>query len=76
PQGRGFLENVGGTYKGDPAFEMGGYKSHKGGYRAPFSNPFIINKPSDECLTDRLTDEAIYFIGQNKNEPFFINLDY
>ncbi|MDO6737037.1 sulfatase [Wenyingzhuangia sp. 2_MG-2023] len=76
PQGRGFLENVGGTYKGDPAFEMGGYKSHKGGYRAPFSNPFIINKPSDEWLTDRLTDEAIDFIGQHKNEPFFINLDY
>lgn len=76
PQGRGFLENVGGTYKGDPAFEMGGYKSYKGGYRAPFSNPFIINKPSDEWLTDRLTDEAIRFIGDHKNEPFFINLDY
>ncbi|WP_010135917.1 sulfatase [Ochrovirga pacifica] len=76
PQGRGFIENVGGTYKGDPAFEIEGYKSYKGGYRAPFSNPFIINKPSDEWLTDRLTDEAIRFMGEHKKEPFFINLNY
>ena len=76
PQGRGFIKNVGGTYKGDPAFEFGGYKSYKGGYRAPFSNPFIINKPTDVWLTDRLTDEAIDFMGEHKEEPFFVNLDF
>ncbi|NIJ44835.1 arylsulfatase A-like enzyme [Wenyingzhuangia heitensis] len=76
PQGRGFIENVGGTYKGDPAFEMGGYKSYKGGYRAPFSNPFVSNKPTDEWLSDRFADEAIRFIGEHKNEPFFVNLDF
>ncbi|ANW96229.1 sulfatase [Wenyingzhuangia fucanilytica] len=77
PQGRGFIKNVGGTYKGDPAFEFGGYKSYKGGYRAPFSNPFIINKPTDEWLTDRLTDEAIEFMDEQKEDgPFFVNLDY
>lgn len=76
PQGRGFIENVGGSYKGDPAYETGGYKSHRGGYRAPFSNPFIVHKPSDEWLTDRLTDEAIRFMGEHKNEPFFVNLNF
>lgn len=76
PEGRGFIKNVAGTYRGDPALEPGGYKSVGGGYIAPFSNPFIEQKPTDEWLTDRLTDEAIEFIGDHKNEPFFINLDY
>lgn len=37
PEGRGFIKNVGGTFRGDPALEEGGYKSERGGYRAPFS---------------------------------------
>ncbi len=76
PEGRGFIKNVGGTYRGDPALEAGGYKSKGGGYWAPFQNPFIEQKPTDEWLTDRLTDEAIEFIGKHKDEPFLINLDY
>jgi arylsulfatase A-like enzyme len=76
PEGRGFIKNVGGTYRGDPALEVGGYKSKTGGYFAPFSNPFLEPKPSDEWLTDRLTDEAIEFMDQHKDGPFFINLHY
>lgn len=76
PEGRGFLKNVGGTYRGDPALEPGGYSSETGGYFAPFSNPFIDEKPTDEWLTDRLTDEAIQFMNENKDDPFFINLNY
>ena len=76
PEGRGFVRNVGGTYRGDPALEVGGYKSETGGYKAPFSNPFIQAKADDEWLTDRLTDEAIDFMKEYKNEPFMINLHY
>ncbi|MGJ8642126.1 MAG: sulfatase [Luteolibacter sp.] len=76
PAGRGFLKNVGGTYRGDPALQEGGYKSEIGDYIAPFSNPFIETKTSDEWLTDRLTEEAINFMAEHNGEPFMINLDY
>ncbi|MEM9281736.1 MAG: sulfatase [Verrucomicrobiota bacterium] len=76
PEGRGFLKNVGGTYRGDPALEDGGYKNPKGGYRAPFSNPFMEQKPDDEWLTDRLTDDAIEFMDEHSDGPFLINLHY
>ncbi|WPR71409.1 sulfatase [Flavobacterium sp. NG2] len=76
PEGRGFIKNIGGTFRGDPAFELGGYKSETKGYLAPFSNPFIEPKQGDEWLTDRLTDEAIGFIAENKREPFLINLNF
>ncbi|AWW32872.1 sulfatase [Echinicola strongylocentroti] len=76
PTGRGFLKNVGGTFRGDPALEKGGYHSYTGGYRAPFSNPFIAPKPDDEWLTDRLTDDAVAFMKENRSAPFFVNLHY
>lgn len=76
PEGRGFIKNVGGTFRGDPGFEEGGYKSIAGGYWAPFSNPFIEKKKDDNWLTDRLTDEAIDFIETHKEEPFLINLNF
>ncbi len=76
PEGRGFKKNVGGTFRGDPAFKEGGYHSEAGGYRAPFSNPFIDPLPDDEWLTDRLTDDAIRFMEEYKKGPFLINLHY
>ncbi|MFI3293733.1 MAG: sulfatase [Rikenellaceae bacterium] len=76
PEERGFIKNVGGTYRGDPALCEGGYANPNGGYRAPFTNPFIEQKEDDEWLTDRLTDEAMEFIGEHRNSPFFINLHY
>ena len=76
PEGRGFIKNVAGTYRGDPALEVDGYQSVSGGYWAPFNNPFIQQKPTDNWLTDRLTDEAIEFMDIHKEEPFLINLNY
>lgn len=77
PAGRGYHQNVGGTWWGDPARGYSlGYKSESGGYHAPFKNPYVDEKPSDEWLTDRLTDDAIAFMEANKDEPFFINLHY
>ncbi|MEG3655898.1 sulfatase [Arenibacter palladensis] len=77
PLGKGFQENVGGTWWGDPARGYKeGYKSESGGYKAPFKNPFIGDREDDEWLTDRLTEDAIDFIKRNKKEPFFVNLNY
>lgn len=76
PEGRGYIRNVGGTYRGDPALEPGGYQSETGGFFAPFSNPFLGQKPTDEWLTDRLTDEAIIFMEEEKEGPFFVDLHY
>jgi arylsulfatase A-like enzyme len=77
PEGRGYLKNIGGTYRGDPALEVGGYKGVTGGYFAPFSNPFLPEKnPKDKWLTDYLTTEAIAFMDEYKDGPFFINLHY
>ncbi|MBU2905138.1 sulfatase [Arenibacter algicola] len=77
PLGKGFHENVGGTWWGDPARGYTeGYKSESGGYKAPFKNPFIGDKDDDEWLTDRLTDDAINFIERNKQQPFLVNLHY
>ena len=77
PTGRGFHENVGGCWWGDPAKGYDeGYKAPSGGYIAPFKNPFITEKPDDTWLTDRLTSDAIDFIERHQAEPFFINLHY
>lgn len=77
PTGRGFHENYGGTWWGDPSRgHKKGYKSKSGGYRAPFANPFLQPKQNDAWLSDRLTDEAIGFIRRNKSQPFFVNLHY
>ena len=77
PLGRGFHSNIGGLWWGDPSRGYKkGYNAPGGGYIAPFNNPFIEEKESDQWLTDRLTSEAINFIEQNKESPVFINLHY
>ena len=77
PNGRGFHENVGGTWWGDPARGYAdGYKSHSGGYLAPFKNPFIAENEDDQWLTDRLTSDAIDFIRRQHKNRFFVNLHY
>ncbi len=77
PIGRGFHENVGGTWWGDPARGYNkGYKAPGGGYVAPFKNPFIADKADDAWLTDRLTDDAIDFMQRHQDEPFFVNLHF
>ena len=77
PTGRGFVENVGGTWWGDPARgHEQGYRAVGGGYVTPFKNPFITKKKKDGWLTDRLTAEAIDFMQRNQQGPFFINLNF
>ncbi len=77
PLGRGFDENVGGTWWGDPARgHPKGYNTPGGGYVAPFKNPFIEEQLDDAWLTDRLTDDAIDFMQRHEDTPFFVNLHF
>ncbi|WP_422082097.1 sulfatase [Ulvibacterium sp.] len=65
PRAHGFDVNIAGNMIGKPA-----------SYFSPYYNPDITNGPSGEYLTDRLTIEAIDFINQNKDNPFFLYLSH
>ena len=45
------------------------------GYHAPFGLEGITDAPGD-YLTDRLTDEALKYVEENKNRPFFLYLSH
>jgi arylsulfatase A len=45
------------------------------GYHAPFKLDQLTDSPGD-YLTDRLTDEALTYIEQNKDRPFFLYLSH
>jgi arylsulfatase A len=47
----------------------------KAGYHAPFKMDGLSDSDGD-YLTDRLTDEALAYIEQNKNQPFFLYLSH
>ncbi|MBC8181304.1 sulfatase [candidate division KSB1 bacterium] len=62
---QGFDVNVGGNHLGHP-------KS----YFSPYKNKFLPDGLEGEYLTDRLTDETLQFLEQNKKKPFFIYLPH
>jgi arylsulfatase A-like enzyme len=62
PEARGFSLNVAGTHHGHPP----------AGYFSPYKISALPDGPEGEYLTDRLTDEAIRFIEQQKDNPFFL----
>ena len=63
----GFDLNVGGTHAGGPPR---GYFSPHG------SAPGLQDSPKGEYVTDRLSDEAIKFIGENKENNWFLYLTH
>ena len=65
PVGQGFDLNVGGYEAGHPR-----------SYFSPYKNPELEDGPKGEYLTDRLTDEALKFIEDNKDKPFFLYLPH
>lgn len=71
PENQGFEVNRGGFSKGSPTKDK-----INNGYFPPYGNPRLKDGPKGEYLTDRLTDEAIRFIGENSKNPFFIYLPY
>jgi arylsulfatase A-like enzyme len=62
PEKQGFDLNVGGNSLGGPP-----------SYFAPYRNPTIVDGKDGEYLPDRLADEAIAFIRQPRDKPFFLN---
>ncbi len=67
PTHQGFDHNVGGDLRGNPG---------KGGYFSPYNLANITDGPQGENLTDRLTDEAIQYIEDRNDNPFFVYLSY
>lgn len=73
PEHQGFDVNIGGHSKGQPATYFFPYKKED-----HFANVPGLDKKGKhgEYLTDRLTDEAVDFITQNKKEQFFLFLSH
>lgn len=46
------------------------------GYFPPYDMPGLTDGPQGEYLTDRLTDEALKFITENKDKPFLLYLSH
>lgn len=66
PAIHGFDVNIGGSHRGNPG---------KDGYSSPFN--FKLEPVNEgEYLTDRLTEEAIKFVTDNKEERFFLYLPF
>jgi arylsulfatase A-like enzyme len=65
PEKQGFDVNIGGTDRGSPP-----------SYFSPYGIATLSDGPKGEFLTDRLTSEAITFMEENKEKPFFIYLPH
>ena len=73
PEKHGFDINIAGYHRGYPPSYFDPYESSNKG------NPEIPTLPSrreGEYLTDRLSDEAIKFIRENKDRPFLLYLSH
>lgn len=65
PEHQGFDSNIGGCGEGHPP-----------SYFSPYRIPNIPDGPPGEYLNDRLTDEALKFLEQSKDKPFFLYLPH
>lgn len=63
PQDFGFDVNHGGDHRGQPP-----------SYFSPYGLPQLPDGPPGEFLTDRESAEALRFIGDNRDRPFFLHL--
>lgn len=66
PEDQGFEINKGGHHKGSPP----------GGYYAPYKNPKLKDGPEGEYLPNRLANESIQFLEENKDDPFLLYLSF
>jgi arylsulfatase A-like enzyme len=71
PENQGFDVNKGGHSLGSPT-----RNKNANGYFSPYGNPRLEDGPVGEYLTDRQTDEAIRFIKDKSEKPFFLYLSY
>ncbi len=65
PETQGFDLNVAGDHRGSPATYFG-----------PFNLPNLTGGTPDDHLADRLASEAIRFMEQNRQKPFFVYLPH
>lgn len=65
PEHQGFDTNVGGCDKGHPP-----------SYFSPYGIPTLPDGPEGEYLTDREATEAIRFITEHRDDPFFLYLPH
>lgn len=72
PTGQGFDLNIGGWGAGAPRR----VKGVSNGYYSPYGIPSLKDGPEGEYLTDRLTDESLRFLQENKDSPFLLYLSY
>ncbi len=63
----GFDINIAGNHRGGP---------YTGGYHSPYKFPNCVDNKKGVYLTDRLTNEAIKFMKESKDKPFFLYLPY
>lgn len=73
PTDQGFDINIGGWTHGSPPSHIFPYKADKDWNP---SIPTLHGGKEGEYLTDRLTDEAIAFIEENKANPFLVYLTH
>jgi arylsulfatase A len=71
PQDQGFDVNVAGCDFGQPPDYFYPY-TRKGPQDVTYQLAHLSGGREGEYLTDRLTDEAVRFIEQNKEKPFFL----
>jgi arylsulfatase A-like enzyme len=74
PDDQGYVVNIGGCHMGAPGAYFAPYKAEKGKHNELI--PGLEIAPTNEYLTDRLTDETVKFIKANKDEPFFVFLSH
>jgi len=65
PKTQGFDVNIAGSHAGHPKT-----------YFSPYKNKNLMDGEKGEYLTDRITSEAIQFINEQKEKPFFLYLPY
>lgn len=62
PEKQGFDINIGGGHHPGPP-----------NFFSPFGISTLPDKKDKEYITDRITDEALLFLENNKDKPFFLN---
>jgi arylsulfatase A len=65
PEAHGFDRNIAGYEAGSPP-----------SYFSPYKIPTLKDGPDGEFLTDRLTEEAVAFIRESRDKPFFVYLPH
>jgi arylsulfatase A-like enzyme len=76
PLAHGFDLNVAGHTQGSPASYFFPYRNPSSEWNPDIPNLDLSRGGESEYLTDRLTDEALGFIRENREKPFFLYLPH